>query len=1547
MTAKDSTASTKSVSVNERIKKRSENETSYLILDFISQYIRLPKILYTFCVFVLYSQLTISQLGNFCPSYRKNVIDLIRYYFLLDGIALGINTIMILSLVAIFLILNSYQHYYFRRNRKFKSFLMYPIRFFVEILPMVLSFPLCNRFSNILVSSINTGFNISNIMNLIVNAMAFLYFGMNFVNSLKMLSKSIFIENNLIFSFDSFPMISLVIYSPLIITSAAVFAVFEAWTSKMLLLIQIILLSIASYHCLYIPYVSRNSNIVITSIIFNFLLFDVFLLFNFINDIIIMSILPISILSSFLYYNKTVENIKKTLSYVMSESGEHKLNSKEYDYIKVFADNGFDKDIKKTIMYIQYGLKETCDLFIDFSLVKFVSQNNINTETISTCVQVVSFFPSEIRLLNSIISIMNQKRDLSESDYFLIFQISKIKILRQSSTSNSTVDSILKLKQSSKQCENTIKAFFSMDSISISELNDYYKSIGRMQSLWEEALKSYPNSVGHLEEYIRFLIECKTDFENSILNKHKVSLIESGKSYSVDHCFRSMVWCIPKYLKGSILDIKGSFVKKIDKKNGSQGKSSNNSSNDLIFSSIDLKMEEEIGKQMILQSKTRLSFQRATESQKAKNSILLSQVSIFLFIASIILFGFLYLYFNSFFELRYVSTERSTMASMARYHYNRATILSMIYWANNTNRINFESFSNEFLFNSGENHLVSQVYYDSIIDSVLSSRDYLVSFLGSLSELAQTGANVKGLAYIVLSDSVPRQLCAKGQLLTSSQSDLKTIIIHQLYHIQTLISGSDFDNWWLQNTEFCSIFSSHPFIGKAFLDLRQSLINDQVLSSKSYEDQLKLMGYILPISYGIISLFMVIFVSKNFYSEIETFISLLLSTQKEMLKTATLHIFKQNSDNNDNQNADYGIKKNSNNSCIVFSILFIIIFSIISGLLGIIIYNSITLNQQFQNMAFWTFMSSMRSPLIIDLLIALLQEIFITDINISHTNITNSTANMNIINSILLKLDSVKEELIMGNSDVVPLIGEDDSIDFFSIKEQCQSQVFNSTFHDYYKCSSINQLFGTFSDIIHDIVFKINDLNSSLNNHLCSHLLHLSLDHLIPLIQQMDTKLDSLMLSYVQNFKNSLLLYCVIGLFASVMSLVIIHQYIASLNSSFFTLIILLRRIPPLGIISNTKLMEYLLNQGNDKHENETSTEGSIVYSSNDGIICMNKAGIIEIVNPSVTSILGFTPEQLLGQGIRTILSPDDYVLINNQIGLISNNQSSSYEGNVTCFDDSEQKIPCSLTLNGIANDSVIDSFVIILRDERELFRQQKEAEEAKRKSEELLYQILPRDIVVKLNQGEKDITFVVQSASVMFIDIVKFSEYSATLSPQEILGNLSQIFSTFDECLAKYPLLTKIKLIGDVYMCASGLFSMNETDANHAEQIIKFGIEALQQLEELNLKLNANLSIRIGVNSGGPLIAGVLGTDKPVFDIIGDTINVASRLQSTDIAGKIQISQATFDLINGMDFYVEQRGEIFLKGKGKTQTYLVSPPQMIFQLASGQLSMDSSSHVP
>jgi PAS domain S-box-containing protein len=340
----------------------------------------------------------------------------------------------------------------------------------------------------------------------------------------------------------------------------------------------------------------------------------------------------------------------------------------------------------------------------------------------------------------------------------------------------------------------------------------------------------------------------------------------------------------------------------------------------------------------------------------------------------------------------------------------------------------------------------------------------------------------------------------------------------------------------------------------------------------------------------------------------------------------------------------------------------------------------------------------------------------------------------------------------------------------------------------------------------------------------------------------------------------------------------------------------------------------------------------SVVINAKDAIVCLNRSESIEVVNKSVTSVFGYTPEQLLGQPISSILSISENGKIYEQTDLMRNGEAAlNFECHALGTADDERMVPVLVNLIGIRDgiskgSKHAGSFVVIMRDETQLLKRQQEAELAKKQSEDLLYQILPRDIVLRLNSGETDISFSVPNASIVFVDIVKFSDYASTLNPAQIMENLSKVFAAFDSNCAKQALMTKIKLIGDVYMAAANLFTPKEVAEKHAGQVVQFGLDCLMSLEEVNSELDANLSVRIGVNTDGPLIAGVLGTDKPVFDIIGDPINVSARLQSTCIPGTVQISQTTYSAISNLGFNVEQRGEIFLKGKGKRMAYMVRP---------------------
>jgi class 3 adenylate cyclase len=210
----------------------------------------------------------------------------------------------------------------------------------------------------------------------------------------------------------------------------------------------------------------------------------------------------------------------------------------------------------------------------------------------------------------------------------------------------------------------------------------------------------------------------------------------------------------------------------------------------------------------------------------------------------------------------------------------------------------------------------------------------------------------------------------------------------------------------------------------------------------------------------------------------------------------------------------------------------------------------------------------------------------------------------------------------------------------------------------------------------------------------------------------------------------------------------------------------------------------------------------------------------------------------------------------------------------------------------------------------------------AKRRSDELLLNILPSGTAEELKQSGKVDAKKFDSITVMFTDFQGFTKYSQNLSPEVLVRTVDYYFSKFDEIIDKYG-LEKIKTIGDAYMCAGGL--PYETK-DHPEKILNAAFEIskfMRDSKESNLGDLAHFNIRIGINTG-PVVAGVVGRKKFAYDIWGDTVNVAARMESNSKEGKINISHNTYVLIKD-SYECEYRGEIDVKNKGMMKMYFVN----------------------
>ena len=207
------------------------------------------------------------------------------------------------------------------------------------------------------------------------------------------------------------------------------------------------------------------------------------------------------------------------------------------------------------------------------------------------------------------------------------------------------------------------------------------------------------------------------------------------------------------------------------------------------------------------------------------------------------------------------------------------------------------------------------------------------------------------------------------------------------------------------------------------------------------------------------------------------------------------------------------------------------------------------------------------------------------------------------------------------------------------------------------------------------------------------------------------------------------------------------------------------------------------------------------------------------------------------------------------------------------------------------------------------------------KENEELLLNILPKEIAdIKKQDESKVIANSYEDSTILFSDIVGFTKFSSTQKPEQVVSYLNDLFYEFDELTIKHD-VEKIKTIGDGYMLASGIPTINE---KHASNMANMALDMLKKIDEFNEKNpSIGFDIRIGISSG-PIVAGVVGSKKFAYDVWGDTVNTASRMESGGKAGMIQISPFTYEFIKD-EFKIEKREDIVeFKGKGKIQTYFL-----------------------
>lgn len=351
----------------------------------------------------------------------------------------------------------------------------------------------------------------------------------------------------------------------------------------------------------------------------------------------------------------------------------------------------------------------------------------------------------------------------------------------------------------------------------------------------------------------------------------------------------------------------------------------------------------------------------------------------------------------------------------------------------------------------------------------------------------------------------------------------------------------------------------------------------------------------------------------------------------------------------------------------------------------------------------------------------------------------------------------------------------------------------------------------------------------------------------------------------------------------------------------------------------NQRLQEEIRER--QQKEAELRLSNQAIAASTDGIVIADARQPdlpVTYVNPAFEHLTGYSAEEVVGRNCRFLQGKDT-----NQPALDELREAlrqgkgckvvlSNYRKDGTLFWNELSISPIYDTARNLTHFVGIQTDITERKVAQEALRYQQE------QTENLLLNILPKPIAERLKQEPSTIADSFEEVSVLFADLVGFTEFSNLRSAKELVEFLNVIFSKFDQLAEKHG-LEKIKTIGDAYMVVAGL-PMPRPD--HAEAIVQMALDMQQTLTEINTKTGESFRMRIGINSGS-VIAGVIGLKKFSYDLWGDTVNTASRMESLGIPGEIQVTADTYERLRDK-YQFEVRGAISVKGKGKMTTYLL-----------------------
>lgn len=1136
--------------------------------------------------------------------------------------------------------------------------------------------------------------------------------------------------------------------------------------------------------------------------------------------------------------------------------------------------------------------------FVKWKLIKDITQAIPTSTVLVRIAQMIAFFPAEETILNIYISILNKRTDLKIHERFLLYQIKRVHILRQSSTTKSLIRDLKNVKQMSSEMFSRLSVFYVRiaegQPSDFSTLMRLSKMNQKVLSCFKEALETYPNNAQIAYEYSKYLIECNGSFKEGIRSYQKAKLIERGRSNAIDYCFVSMASLFPDYIKKRILNHKGQSLSR-------KMKNDDNSAMNDDLADIEIEDNEEIALHVIEKPKLRFALRRALDNMQCKEINFMKVYSVvrafFIILWLIIIFGLWY----DLFENRSEDASILNWSSDVRYHFDLLFFGIAARWIRKLNLYpEHDDLYNFFGFEP--NDCGGIVFADDDIERIGFFADLTLTEILNLSySLTVLFESKEGLPSLSKAFIGIRSLtqCNPGTQLTPV--NFSTSVYREMIYINSVYkSNSSVVESFNRNPFMCESLMNYNKIMDGMSEQSNNYIERSYFTTRSFKEKYML---IFTISQPIL---LFIFIVPAIVSiigakkEIMNFYNALQRTKKETLKEASKPICKALSMEH---TMITQVKITGINSARVLIILIQIVIAVSFVLVNLLLLLKIieTANNT-SKVDVWIYYGSKRCSLIIEILN-----------NLFYILITKNNSDINYVSPYFFcqnfmkkmrELIDISQKLTKGDGKFTACKGYDPVLDQIHFGNKC-NEIITTTFHDNYACLSLDELIWAFEKLGCDVDHLIHTDGIDLKvEPAFIHFIHMGMNHLFELANETKYRISEGYDLFSINYQRFLIEVLAIGITCFIiffgLEQIVINAYV---KTSEFQRVIL-SRIPPLSVISNHALLDIIIGKSHSSNHKDVSIAEAIVYFYSQPMIAFNNEGIMLGMNPITNEIFGFTEEQMGGQHLSYLFSPEDVEKISQTAKLENENKFIQ----ITGIRDDGQKIEIEAFLMKICND-----YVIHMTDQTKLNKSKKDLLLLQEKSEMLMENLMPAEIIRKINQGEQNPQFSVKSATTIFINIVKFTDFTISLGSKFIISNIETVFKAFDNARKKYESINKIKIMGDIYFAISGLFG---TNSNHALDVVSFALDCLKSLNDTNQNLCTQFMVRIGICTGGPIHAAVLGDTKQTFEVFGNSISIAKELENRAEPSQILMTRETKDSFVEFKDIIHDYGKIMISGE-------------------------------